>query len=753
MLVSAARSDGQKIGNIRGWAAEQWLDWQRNSKSFESLAAYDWSFNFLVSEEGSQSLEGMFVTADYFRVMGLRPIIGRTFSPSETTFAPKPVIILGYNLWQRKFNGDPAILGKTIRISRSDTPPEVIGVMPPGVRFLPSPATAQEPNYNPDAMVDYWIPAAPNPKYLKAAQWNVVARLKGGTTLEQAQAELSLAVAGEARSEREFAGITPQVQSLSAELNRGGDRILWPLFGAATLVLLIACGNTASLMLVRGLQRQQEYAVRSALGVSRTALFWWASSENLFVAVIGGVFGVGLAIGITNLFKLIGTHAIPRLDSVTLGWPIMACGVGTALLSALLAGLFPALRASRVDPADVLKSAGPKSSAGRGERRLLRGVTIAQTALTLALLVGAGLLLRTMDNLAKVDLGYRTSHILTMSVTAVQGNRDDFHRRALERVSALPGVKNAAFAWGVPLTGNNWPDPVEVEGQPLVSKESDRVSFPLRSVTTDYFKLMGMTLLEGRSFRPTDSGNSTSVAIVNQALVDRYFPHQDAMGKKLWLSGRQQPATQIIGIVANSRTDDLTQTPQPEIYLSFWQAGAFSKHLVISTVADPKTIASSVLRELRSIDPTVAVENVKTLDDIRGDSLASRTFATQLLTGFSLVGSALTLIGIYGVLSLSVASRRRELAIRSAMGAERRDIRNLVLGEGFRLFGSGMAAGVVAAYALSHILKSFLFRVEPTDMTTLTAVGTLFAAVALLACWVPSRRAATADPAEVLRYE
>jgi putative ABC transport system permease protein len=358
-----------------------------------------------------------------------------------------------------------------------------------------------------------------------------------------------------------------------------------------------------------------------------------------------------------------------------------------------------------------------------------------------------------MNNLSNVNLGYQTSHILTMSVTAVQGNLDEFHRRALERVSALPGVKDAAFAWGIPLTGNNWPDPVEVEGQPLVSKESDRVTFPLRSVTSDYFRLMGMTMLDGRGFRPTDSGKSVTVAIVNQALADRYFPHQNAMGKKLWLSGRQQPATQIIGLVANSRTNDLAEKPQPEIYLSFWQAGAFSKHLVISTAANPQAVASSVLRELRSVDPTVAVENVKTLDEIRDDSLAPRTFATQLLTGFSLVGSVLTLIGIYGVLSLSVASRRRELAIRSAVGAERRDIRNLVLGEGFRLIASGMTAGVVAAYALSHILKSFLFRVEPTDTTTLLSVGILFAAVALLACWVPSRRAATTDPAEALRYE
>jgi len=753
VLISPARTDGKQLASSPGWPAAQWLQWQRNSRSFDSLAAYDWSFNFLVLRDGSQSLEGMVVTRDYFRVMGLQAVIGRTFSDSETSFKPKPVIILGYNLWQRKFNGDPAIIGKKIKISRWDTPPEVIGVMPPGVRFLPSPATAAEPNYNPDALVDFWIPAAPDPKRLKEAGWNVVARLKNGTALNQAQTELAVEVAAIARRDRDFAGITPRVQLLTAELNRNGDRILWPLLGAAALVLLIACGNTASLMLVRGLQRQQEYAVRTALGVRRAALFWHASLENVIVALSGGALGVSLAFGITKLFKLIGGHAIPRLDAVTTGWPILACGLVTALLSAVLSGLIPAFRASRLDPVEVLKSAGPKSSMGRGERKLLRGVAMAQTALTLALLVGAGLLVKTMNKLSQVQLGYDTSHVLTMSVTAVQGNWNDFHRRALERVSALPGVEHAAFAWGVPLTGNNWPDSVDVEGQPAAARDTDRLTFPLRSVTPDYFKLMGMAIRDGRGFRATDSGKESSVAIVNQAFADRYFPNQNAIGKKLWLSGRQRPSTQIVGIVTNSRTDDLTEKPKPEIYLSFWQAGPFSKHLVVRTSAEPKALAAAIHRELHLVDPTVAVENVKTMDEIRGDALASRTFATQLLTGFSVVGSLLTLIGIYGVLSLSVASRRREIAIRTAMGAGRHNIRNLVFREGSRLVAGGLVSGLAAAFILARVLRSFLFRVEPTDPATLTIVGALFAVVALLACWVPSRRAVSVDPAEALRYE
>ncbi len=404
---------------------------------------------------------------------------------------------------------------------------------------------------------------------------------------------------------------------------------------------------------------------------------------------------------------------------------------------------------------NVLKSAGPKSSAGPGERQILRMVTTVQTALTLALLVGAGLLIRTMMNLARVESGYSTAHILTMSVTAVGERKqwEDFHHRALERVSEIPGVEQVGFAWGVPLTGNSWGGAVEIEGQPLPIKPSDRIAAPLRAVTPGYFKLMGLAITQGRDVRDTDTGQPVSVAVVNQALADRYFRGANPIGRKIWMNDRQKPAIEIIGVVANGRTEDLTRAAGPEIYLSLWQANAFSKTLTVRTAADPRSMIEAVRRALRSVDPTAAVENVKTLGEIRDDSLGSRTFAMQLLVGFSVVGSVLTLVGIYGVLSLSVASRRREIAIRTAVGAERRDIRNLVFVEGFRLIAGGVVSGIGAALVLSRVLRSFLFEVEPADPVTLIGVGLLFASVALLACWVPTRRAAKINPIEALRYE
>src|SRR6267154_483143 len=339
VLVPTARTDGQKQESPRGWPAQQWMEWQKEAKSFEGIAAYGWTFNFLIRNEGSQSVEGMVVTKDYLPVMGLQPMLGRGFEESDIGTGPVKVILLGYDFWKRKFNENPQIIGKTVRISRSETPPTVIGVMPPGIRFLPSPGDAKEPNYDVNALVDFWLPVTPNPANLKNPGWDVVGRLQSGATLHQAQAELTVITARQAQSEHDFEGFTPQVEPLTDEMNRDGRRILLPLLGAAGLVLLIACGNAAALLLVRGLQRQQEYAVRSALGVGRVALFRQVSTESLLLALLGGALGVALAFGVVRIFKMIGGHAIPRLDAVTTGWPVLACGLASAVAAALLAGL------------------------------------------------------------------------------------------------------------------------------------------------------------------------------------------------------------------------------------------------------------------------------------------------------------------------------------------------------------------------------------------------------------------------------
>jgi len=546
-------------------------------------------------------------------------------------------------------------------------------------------------------------------------------------------------------------------------LNREGRRLLLPLLGAVILVFLIACGNAAGLLLARGIQRQPEYAVRSALGAQRSQLFLQVLTESLLLAMLGGVLGAGLAMASLKTLKAIGGVAIPRLDAVRLGWPVLAFCFSTTVVAAVLAGLAPAFRASRLDPASNFKSAG-RSSGGRAERRLLGGVAVVQTALTLALLTGAALLIRTVANLAKVRPGYETQNVLTMSVTRPT-DWDSFNVPALERISALPTVKHAAFVWGLPLTGNNWITTVKIRGPADTPSTKEEVAIPGRAVTPEYFDAVGIPLVAGREFRSTDTregwknflpdpGERPFVAILNQAMADRYFPGTNPIGRKVGFSFENvQSDAEIVGITANARTDALTRQAAPEIYFSYWQLPAFSKHLVIRTASDPRSLITAVRRELQAVDPTVAIEQVKTLEQIRNDSIAPQTFAMRLLTAFSVVACALATVGIYGVLSLSVGARRREIAIRMAVGAQGRAILGLFLGEGLRLIAFGLAVGIAIAVGLTGVLKAFLFGVEPTDPLTFAGVAILFTIVALLACWLPARRAMRVDLMEALRHE
>jgi len=705
-----------------------------------------------VLPDGSESIEGMRVTRDYFKVAGIHPALGRAFDESDTPDGPATALILGHDLWQRRFNGDPNIVGQNVRISRYSYPRTVVGVMPPNVRFLPSPGVAQEPNYDVDARVDYWIPSQPRANRLNDPDWDLVGRLRPGVTIAEAQAELAAMTARQAQSNRAFEGITAKVQSLEAQMNREGRRLLMPVAGAVALVFLIACGNAAGLLLARGLQRQHEYAVRTALGAHAFQLCRPVLVESLLLALLGGVVGAGLAAWCVDVLKLISGAGIPRLDAVRLGWPLLLFCLAAAIVAGLIAGLLPAWRSLGRDPANELKGGSRTASVGRAERRLLSGVAAVQIALTLALLVGAGLLIQTVRSLASVRPGYDTQNILTMSVTTVGTNWLEFHTQAIERVARLPGVKTAAFGWGVPLTGNKWNNTFEIDGQSTGSLK-DRVQLPTRSITPDYFQTFGLKLVAGRAFRPSDKDDAPRVAIINQAAADRYFPGSNPLGRRLRFSGSQSNFVEIIGILANTRTDTLTDAAEPELYFSFWQAGAFSKHLVLRTHIDPRSLVATVQKELRAIDPTVSVENVKTLEEIRADSVASRTFAMNLLVAFALAACLLAAVGIYGVLSLAVGSRRTEIAIRMAVGAQRSDVFRLMLGDGVRLAAVGIGIGIVVAILLAVGLKTYLFGIRAVDPLTLAAMVIVVLAITLATCWIPARRATRVDPLMALRNE
>jgi putative ABC transport system permease protein len=751
LFVSPARIDGQPYR--RGATIGQWQAW-RQAQSIEPPAMYRWTFNFLVLPDGSRSLGGMVVTSGYFRLLGLSPVLGREFTDAELgrPNVPPSAIILGHDLWQGQFNGDPGIVGKTVRISRMPAPLPVVGVMPPGLRFLPDPGAASEPNYDLDAKVDFWLGVAPDESRPANTAGYVIARLKPGATAAQAQAEVATLSARVAEADPALAGVTATVNPVRDVLNREGRRLLVPLFGSVALVFVIACANVAGLLVTRGLQRQTEYALRSALGAGRWRLFRQTIAESLVLALAGGILGAGVAAAIVTVLKRIGGQAVPRADAVTVGWPVFAFGFAAALIAAVLAGALPAARASLA--ARFTGFGGARTSASRTERRLLGVMATMQVVLTVALLSGAALLVRTAWNLDRVRPGYDTERVLAMTVTTMDRERStEFHRQTLARVAALPGVSHAAFAWGVPLTGNKWPGEIDFPGVPGAAAAEARVSLPLRAVTPDYFDVVGIRLVEGRTFRNTDTPDVPRVAIVNEALARRFYGGRNPVGQYFRYTGNTDKPVEIVGIIADTRTEALSTSAEPEIYLPFWQAGAFSKHLVVRTKEDPLALAHAVRQEIRTVDPTSAVERTTTLAEIREASTASQIFAMRLLAGFAVAATLLALVGLYGVLSLSVGARTKELAVRKAVGAQAVQIVGLVLGEGSRLIAVGVGLGLVTAAFVGRLVQALLFDVRPADPIALGSGAVVFTVVALAACLVPALRAGRVDVAESLRQE
>jgi putative ABC transport system permease protein len=397
-----------------------------------------------------------------------------------------------------------------------------------------------------------------------------------------------------------------------------------------------------------------------------------------------------------------------------------------------------------------------RTTAGRGERRLLSAVATLQIVLTVSLIAGAALLIRTARNLDRMAPGYTTDNVLAMTVTAMERQTSvQFHKQVLERVAAVPGVTHVAFAWGVPLTGNKWPGDLEFPGQSDGVKLAGRVRVPLRSISEDYFNVMSMTLVAGRGFRQTDDDKAPPVVIVNEALVKRHYAGRDALGATIpmRLGGPDSKPPTIVGIVADTRTEDLSQPAEPEVYLPFWQAGAFSKHLVVRTSSDPEALSALVRAEMRKIEPTSSVERITTMAQIRQESVAARTFAMRLLVGFAAVATMLALVGLYGVLSLSVNSRIKEFAVRNAVGAQRHQIVQLVAGEGSKLVAAGLVLGAIVAVLVGRLLQTLLFDVRPSDPLSVGIAAIAFGVLAVGACLVPAYRASRVDLVESLRQE
>ena len=744
VLVTPARLDGQPYqGPCTGRQCGGWSA----AASFERTAGYFWIFDYLILGDGSRSLEGLAVTAEYFDVIGRRPILGRAFTPTETSARTHPVVLISHDLWRRQFGADPRIVGRALTLSRHRAL-TIVGVMPPGIRFLPAPLSEASPGYDLNAGVDFWVPQALAGFPPDIPIWNAVARLRPGVPLAAARAEVAAIAARQGETTPALREMTARVEPLQAVLNQGAAQLLVPLLGAALCVLVIACANAGALQLARALRRDTELAVHAALGASPARLIRRALAEHAAVGLLGGLLGSLLAYATLRVLVEANTASIPRLDAVAIDGRLLAWSVGLGLVTGVAAGLPSAWRIRRGQRRAVLERGGPTARVAGGGWRTLQILTGAQVAVTLALLVPAGLLVRSLHNASGVATGYQTDRVLTMMVTDVGNDWQAFHRRALDRVAALPGVSGAAFAWGLPLTGTSASTRVGVTGA-----AGAPVTVPVRAVTASFFDVLGMRLVAGRPFGDADREGGPPVAIVTASLAARLFPGGAAVGRTIDVPGWEGKQRAIVGVLADVRAQSLIEPSGPELYLPLLQATAFSKHLVVRTRVDPMAIAPAVQGALRAIAPTVAIESVKPFTQVRAETMTAHRLARNVMTAFGALACLLAAAGVNGSLAWAVGQRRRELAIRTALGADRRRVLTLVAGDVAGPLLGGLVLGAGIALALADGLRAWLFGVDALDPLTLAAAAGTLLLLTLAASWLPARAALGIEPSAALRAD
>jgi len=733
-------------------AAGNFHDWREQNQVFEGMAAVaNQSFNLTGSGE-PERVDGRRVSANLFQLLGVEPLHGRRFLPEEDQPGAGRVVVLSHGLWQRRFGSDPQVLGSQLTLDgESHT---VVGVMPADFRF-PSPE---------DQM---WVPIAFNSQ--EAANrgrhfLQVYARLKPGVGLEQARAEMDTIAA---RLQQQYPNSNTNVGAAVVPLHEQlvGDirPALLLLLGAVGFVLLVACANVANLLLARAAARQKEIALRLALGASRARLLRQFLTESLLLALLGGASGLLLALWGVNLLRSFIPESVSQASTVSVDSSVLAFTLLVSVLTGLVFGLAPASQTSGFNLNETLKEGGRDSAAGRRGGRVRSLLVVAEVAVSLVLLIGAGLLINSFLRLRGVDPGFRTDNLLTMKVVLPKTKYPDHARRSafytelLGRVAALPGVNSAAVTTNLPLTFKGNSMGVSIEGRPDPGP-GQRPSVVTRVVSPDYFRTMGIGLLQGRQFGRDDRADTTSVAVVSETLARRFWPGEDPLGKRL----TPGPATStnpddwitVVGVARDVRQFELDADPKPQMYLSYEQAGFFEPgDLVVSTAVDPLGLAGAVRQAVWQVDRDQPVSDVRTMSDILSASLARQRFSTLLLALFAAVALALAAVGVYGVMSYTVARRTHEIGIRMALGARQRDVLRLAVGQALRLVAAGVAVGLAGALLLTRVMASQLYGVSATDPVTLVTITLVLVCVALLASYVPARRAARVDPLIALRYE
>ncbi|MEK6321110.1 MAG: ABC transporter permease [Acidobacteriota bacterium] len=720
-----------------------------NTQSLEAVAAYSTSGANLTGDSDPERVSIGNVSADFFKVVGLPPVLGRTFRPGEDTPGNNGVCVISFGFWQRRFAGDPNIVGRSLNLN--STAIEVVGVMPAGFSF-PRPET------------EIWIPLALNPTRTAPYFLRAIGRLGAGLSPSEAEAETTSVIWDYARQHPDISesrvpldqgsALKTIVTPLKQAMVGSTQKPLLILLCAVGLVLLIACANVANLLLARATSRVREIAVRFALGATPSRVARQLLTESLVLAFIGAAGGVMLAwLGVRMLDRM-PTAGIPRIEVVTVDGRVLAFTAGLAVLTGLLFGMMPALRAYRMGMVAAMHEGG---RGGTSSRRSNSVLVTAQFALSFVLLIGAGLLLMSFQRLQSVDLGFNPEKLLTMSLALPARKYPkpeqslQFYQSLLDRLGSLPGVRAAGLTTGIPFVGDDNTDNFIVEGhEPGTGDEG--VQAQLLAMTPGNLQAMGIPLLRGRDFLESDKSDSQPVAIVDETLARMYWPDGDALGKRVETTGDMQWMT-IVGVVGGIKHGDLAEKLQPHIYAPLTQSPTVLAKLVIRTDGPPNSTIGAVRAAVSGLDPDIPVYSIRSMDDVIGRTLNSQRLMNLLLTSFSVLALLLAAVGIYGTMSLYVGSRKNEFGIRLALGAQPRVLLRLVLREGMLLIAAGIAIGAGGALVLTRAMASLLFEVSPTDPVVFTGVPLLLVLVALAACFVPARRASRVDPMVALRCE
>ncbi len=733
------------------------LDWRAQNKVFTSIAGTRFNSYNLTGVDEAERLQGRAISAEFFDVLGVKPAMGRSFLAEEDRPGANRVCLVSHGLWQRRFGSDEHFVGKTLTLNNQTY--TVVGVLPASYRYgTPT-----------DVFVPIGLEGASEMMNERGNHPGIyaVARLKPGVSFEQAEADMK--------------GIAARLGEQYPKSNGGNSVTLVPLreyfvgdirpallvlLSAVGFVLLIACANVANLLLARASARTREIAIRTALGAGRLRIIRQLLTESIVLAIIGGGAGLLLALWGVDVLRSASIDSIPttadiKLDSTVLGFTLLV-----SLLTGVLFGLVPALQVSKPDLNEALKEGGRSGMSGSGQRRVRNVLVVAEIALSLLLLIGAGLLIRSFAHLRDTETGFNPANLLTMQLSVKAGQDEgykvtNFFQQVSERIKALPGVQSVAFSTGVPFLGASETSFAIVgRDNPELSKRPMAVQY---ITSPDYLQAIGLPLLRGRFFSEQDTPRSPLVAVIDSEFARQHFPNEEPIGK--YIAGNKEqgvPDAQIIGVVGHVKNYglDAPGPVQAELYLAFNQIPEkflplFSgrMNLVVRTAADPAGLTASVRHQVQAVDPNQPVYNVKTMEQTIAESIGSQRFSMLLLSLFAGVALILATVGIYGVMSYTVAQRTHEIGIRMALGARSGDVLRLVLGQGMSLILIGVAAGLAAAFGVTRLLASLLYGVQPTDPLTFAGISLLLTSVAFLACYIPARRATKVDPLVALRYE